>query len=177
MPAHRYLHSFPTRRSSDLLGVVPSDAFAANGAPPEAVRVGLGGPITRTQVERDRKSTRPELQSCPPTDIYTLSLHDALPIFLASFQATPSQRMARRPKRCASDWAGQLRALRSSAIGRAHVLNSSHARPPIFTLFPYTTLFRSSWRRSKRRLRSEWRAARSGARRTGRANYAHSGRA
>jgi len=34
-----------------------------------------------------------------------------------------------------------------------------------------------SWRRSKRRLRSEWRAARSGARRTGRANYAHSGRA
>ena len=34
------------------LGVVPSDAFAANGAPPEAVRVGLGGPITRTQVER-----------------------------------------------------------------------------------------------------------------------------
>jgi hypothetical protein len=34
-----------------------------------------------------------------------------------------------------------------------------------------------SWRRSKRRLRSEWRAARSRTRRTGRANYAHSGRA
>ena len=29
-----------------------SDAFTASGTPPEAVRVGLGGPITRTQVER-----------------------------------------------------------------------------------------------------------------------------
>jgi DNA-binding transcriptional MocR family regulator len=34
------------------LGVVASDAFTAAGAPPEAVRVGLGGPVTRTQVER-----------------------------------------------------------------------------------------------------------------------------
>ena len=34
------------------LGIVPSDAFTASGAPPEAVRVGLGGPLTRTQVER-----------------------------------------------------------------------------------------------------------------------------
>ena len=34
------------------LGVVPSDAFVAAGAPPEAVRVGLGGPVTRAQVER-----------------------------------------------------------------------------------------------------------------------------
>ncbi len=34
------------------LGVVASDAFTAAGVPPEAVRVGLGGPITRTQVAR-----------------------------------------------------------------------------------------------------------------------------
>jgi DNA-binding transcriptional MocR family regulator len=34
------------------LGVVPSDAFTAAGAPSEAVRVGLGGPVTRTQIER-----------------------------------------------------------------------------------------------------------------------------
>ena len=34
------------------LGVVPSDAFVAGGAPPEAVRVGLGGPVTRSQIER-----------------------------------------------------------------------------------------------------------------------------
>ena len=34
------------------LGVVPSDAFTTAGAPAEAVRVGLGGPVTRSQVER-----------------------------------------------------------------------------------------------------------------------------
>ena len=34
------------------LGVIASDAFTAAGAPPEAVRVGLGGPVTRTQIER-----------------------------------------------------------------------------------------------------------------------------
>jgi DNA-binding transcriptional MocR family regulator len=34
------------------LGVVASDAFVARGAPPEAVRVGLGGPVSRSQVER-----------------------------------------------------------------------------------------------------------------------------
>jgi DNA-binding transcriptional MocR family regulator len=43
---------FVSQARTSGLGVVPSDAFAANGAPPEAVRVGLGGPITRTQVER-----------------------------------------------------------------------------------------------------------------------------
>src|SRR3984957_6345887 len=43
---------FVTQARSSGLGVVPSDAFAANGAPPEAVRVGLGGPIARSQVER-----------------------------------------------------------------------------------------------------------------------------
>ena len=34
------------------LGVVPSDAFTVTGPPSEAVRVGLGGPVTRSQVER-----------------------------------------------------------------------------------------------------------------------------
>jgi DNA-binding transcriptional MocR family regulator len=34
------------------LGVVPSDAFVASGAAPEAVRVGLGGPVARSQIER-----------------------------------------------------------------------------------------------------------------------------
>ena len=43
---------FVSQARASGLGVVPSDAFAANGAPPEAVRVGLGGPITRSQVER-----------------------------------------------------------------------------------------------------------------------------
>ena len=35
-------------RERVVFGVVPSDAFAASGAAPEAVRVRLGGPITRT---------------------------------------------------------------------------------------------------------------------------------
>ena len=43
---------FVSQARTSGLGVVPSDAFAASGAAPEAVRVGLGGPITRTQVER-----------------------------------------------------------------------------------------------------------------------------
>jgi len=34
------------------LGVAPSDAFVAAGPPPEAVRIGLGGPVTRSQIER-----------------------------------------------------------------------------------------------------------------------------
>ena len=34
------------------LGVVPSDAFATGGVPPEAVRICLGGPISRTEVQR-----------------------------------------------------------------------------------------------------------------------------
>ena len=48
------------------LGVVASDAFVAAGAPPEAVRVGLGGPVARSQVERGLEliahtlDTRPE---------------------------------------------------------------------------------------------------------------------
>jgi DNA-binding transcriptional MocR family regulator len=34
------------------LGVVPSDAFATGVTPPEAVRICLGGPISRTEVQR-----------------------------------------------------------------------------------------------------------------------------
>ena len=33
------------------LGVMASDAFAVDGTPPEAVRVGLGGPVTRPQLQ------------------------------------------------------------------------------------------------------------------------------
>ena len=40
------------------LGVVPSDAFAANGAPPEAVRVGLGGPLPALRSSADWRSCR-----------------------------------------------------------------------------------------------------------------------
>ncbi len=43
---------FVSHVRSTGIGVVASDAFTAEGSPPEAVRVGLGGPVTRTQVER-----------------------------------------------------------------------------------------------------------------------------
>lgn len=48
------------------LGVAPSDPFVAAGIAPEAVRVGLGGPVARKQVERGLEliahtlETRPE---------------------------------------------------------------------------------------------------------------------
>lgn len=43
---------FTNQMRSSGLGIVPSDAFVAAGSVPEAVRVGLGGPVARTQVER-----------------------------------------------------------------------------------------------------------------------------
>ncbi len=52
------------------LGVVPSDAFTAAGAPEEAVRVGLGGPVTRAQVERGLEFMAHALES-PPEAVAT----------------------------------------------------------------------------------------------------------
>lgn len=43
---------------------------------------------------------------------------------MASFQATPSQPTARRLRPCASDWAGQLRAVRSSVGWRSYRISS-----------------------------------------------------
>jgi DNA-binding transcriptional MocR family regulator len=47
------------------LGVVPSDAFTVDGTPAEAVRVGLGGPVTRSQVERGLAFMGHALESPP----------------------------------------------------------------------------------------------------------------
>src|SRR5690554_99134 len=130
---HRYLHSFPTRRSSDLFNGLEIDLHQAGKsegleqrcleAPGKQQREDqpASGPSPRHQVdEQDRKSTRLNSShvrisyavfclkkknklmsndvcmyairsaSCPrpvfffnttaTTDIYTLSLHDALPI-------------------------------------------------------------------------------------------------
>jgi len=46
---------------------VTSDAFTAAGAPKEAVRVGLGGPVTRPQVERGLEFMAHALESPPNT--------------------------------------------------------------------------------------------------------------
>ena len=46
------------------------DAFTAAGAPTEAVRVGLGGPVTRAQVERGLEFMAHALES-PPVAVAT----------------------------------------------------------------------------------------------------------
>src|SRR6476646_10802275 len=84
---HRDLHSFPTRRSSDLR-LSRRDPGRARRCP------GLALPArSRPRRGQDRKSTRLNsshtvisyavfcLKDAPTTEIYTLSLHDALPIF------------------------------------------------------------------------------------------------
>lgn len=43
--------AFASHVRSTGIGLVVSDPFIAAGPPPEAVRVGLGGPVTRTQLE------------------------------------------------------------------------------------------------------------------------------
>src|SRR3989304_3481299 len=86
-----------------------------------------------------------------PTEIYTLSLHDALPIFmgfagasanadfvllagLAGLHAGASSR--------SEEHTSELQA-RLTLVWRLFFLMIR--RPPRSTLFPYTTLFRSSW--------------------------------
>jgi DNA-binding transcriptional MocR family regulator len=44
--------AFISHVRSTGLGVIASDVCTASGPPPEAVRVGLGGPVTRSQIER-----------------------------------------------------------------------------------------------------------------------------
>src|ERR1035441_1042437 len=86
---HRDLHSFPTRRSSDLSGRGQANF---EGEIRNAFRFGFWGTFSCVQ---DRKSTRLNsshlgisyavfcLKDTATTEIYTLSLHDALPIFPA----------------------------------------------------------------------------------------------
>src|SRR3972149_34774 len=83
------------------------------------------------------------------TEIYTLSLHDALPILCCTARASPDihRRRQRQEARCGRSRTSDRKSTR---------LNSSHSqtsdagffflrirRPPRSTLFPYTTLFRS----------------------------------
>ena len=61
---------FVSHVRSTGLGVVPSDAFTAGGAPPEAVRVGLGGPVTRSQIDRGLEFMAHALER-PPESVAT----------------------------------------------------------------------------------------------------------
>ncbi|WP_315834126.1 PLP-dependent aminotransferase family protein [Bradyrhizobium prioriisuperbiae] len=51
LPAPWTRSSFVEHMRSTGIGVVASDVFVANGAPPEAVRVCIGGPTSRAQVK------------------------------------------------------------------------------------------------------------------------------
>src|SRR5260221_243891 len=112
LQSHRDLHSFPTRRSSDLRRLAPvksvsetsgssgSDRPAPNASVPSPLHMSLSWCALRARATRrtimrssvslgwrawwprpsmhtDRKSTR---LNSSHTEIYTLSLHDALPI-------------------------------------------------------------------------------------------------
>src|SRR4030043_258386 len=81
LQSHRDLHSFPTRRSSDLCGT----GWAGGPARRGGHRPAGGEGKTQSRVGGwktwpDRKGTR---LNSSPTEIYTLSLHDALPIYVA----------------------------------------------------------------------------------------------
>src|SRR3989304_1522574 len=77
---HRDLHSFPTRRSSDLgiIKVSGGDYFTFDGIDLQENPANI---TATTQMEwGDRKGTRLDSSHGWTTEIYTLSLHDALPI-------------------------------------------------------------------------------------------------
>lgn len=50
LPAPWTRSAFAGQMQGRGLGIVPSDAFAVTAAPPEAVRVGLGGPARRSEI-------------------------------------------------------------------------------------------------------------------------------
>src|SRR6202049_1506452 len=101
LQSHRYLHSFPTRRSSDLHPITVSDKPSVASATRCArSRATNGSCRQRSDDSLDRKSTR---LNSSPTDIYTLSLHDALPICtllrFRTSRALRRRRVARGPAR------------------------------------------------------------------------------
>src|SRR3990172_3690042 len=83
-------------------------------------------------------------------EIYTLSLHDALPIYLAGAHRVsrrPVGLLRRQPPVRAAG--GRSEEHTSELQSRLHLLCPLFflmiGRPPRSTLFPYTTLFRSIW--------------------------------
>lgn len=57
--------AFASHASGTGIGVVTSDVFTVSGPPPEAVRVGLGGPVSRAQLERGLAFMGHALESPP----------------------------------------------------------------------------------------------------------------
>jgi DNA-binding transcriptional MocR family regulator len=57
--------AFASHARGTGIGIVVSDAFTVSGPPPEAVRVGLGGPVTRAQLERGLEFMAHSLEGPP----------------------------------------------------------------------------------------------------------------
>ncbi|MBO4223670.1 PLP-dependent aminotransferase family protein [Bradyrhizobium neotropicale] len=65
LPAPWTRSAFVEHMRSTGIGVVASDAFVVNGAPPEAVRICLGGPVNRPQVRSALEYTAHALAESP----------------------------------------------------------------------------------------------------------------
>src|SRR5687768_16168118 len=164
MPSARYLHSFPTRRSSDLPFVLqdasaretygtdgtkkemPADVVVLPGSTQEISQIALlcnaervpivvrgggtgytGGAVPRSEEHTSELQSRLHLV-CRPPDIYTLSLHDALPISRSFFRTLPPAKLTvptARRKGCRPMWScfpaqrRRFRRSRSSATRNA----------------------------------------------------------
>src|SRR6202049_2882340 len=139
LQSHRDLHSSPTRRSSDLsvCRYLQPDEWRQ-----QDTRLRDRHPERRLRsagrLSQDSESTRPNFN---PTEIYTLPLHDALPIYLCvDIYSQTNGASKTRAFATAIPRGGCDRQAASVKIRRAHVRTSI---PPRSTLFPYTTLFRS----------------------------------
>lgn len=57
--------AFASHLRATGISVVPSDPFATDGAPPEAIRLGLGGPISRGELQSALEFAAPALKEKP----------------------------------------------------------------------------------------------------------------
>src|SRR4030095_1646066 len=113
LQSHRDLHSFPTRCSSDLAGrgaLVRAYASRIQTRRRSAARRCFRP--SQICLRSDRKSTR---LNSSHTEIYTLSLHDALPIWLG--EARLFERTRRESKRGAARQRGGASVHRRFAFG------------------------------------------------------------
>src|SRR3954449_8190589 len=131
---HRDLHSFPTRRSSDLPSTFHSDMPAASIPLRRASSSSAAGCSRSGEHTSEIQSHSPLvcrsffLNHTATTEIYTLSLHDALPI--------SPRRSTRTCPRRASRCAGPRRRARRDARDRESTRLKSSP-----TLLSYAALF------------------------------------
>src|ERR1035437_5952480 len=90
------------------------------------------------------------------TEIYTLSLHDALPIYMAHRNTIRSGSSESLNFSSSGGWDSFIRSeehtseIQSRQYLVCRLFFLMIRRPPRSTLFPYTTLFRSTWRTGTR---------------------------